>query len=411
MGYKEEPGPDRPSAGPEPKADFPQPLLVKLMSRTRPRKSETSRPNALERRLVERIRTSGPIPFERFMAAALYDPEHGYYTSGRNVWGREGDYLTAPAVDPALGQAIAGLACELDRALGGGPFDLVEPGCGDGRLAAVVASELRKRAPSLWQRTRFGLVEIGEAARERAVERLGEPPGRGRSAVGDLGELHAGDRPVRGLVYSNELLDALPVERVRLHDGTLERSRIGVHDGRLQERFGPPLPEALRSHLEAAGIELAEGQVAEICTHVGPWIGEVATLLDRGGLLTIDYGHETSTLYGPERLGGTLVTMREYRLGDDPLRDPGERDITAHVDFGLLQRTGTELGFEPAAPCSLRVFLIGMGAVRAGVGVRVGLRHLLVSEIGERHKALLQLRGLTADRIPFGRARLEQPPP
>lgn len=362
--------------------------------------------NALVATLRRRIAERGPISFAEFMRAALYDPQHGYYTSGRPVWGADGDYVTAPGVHSAYGAAVARLATEVDQALGEPPrFDLVEIGAGDGTLLRTALAELRATRPQLWRRTRAGMVERGTPSRTRAVHDL-TPPGAGLWDDDDL----AAAGPLRGLLFCNELLDAFAVERVRVCDGELEQSRIGVQDGRLVERFASPVDDAIVRHLEAVRVRLREGQVAEVCLEVGPWLQRVVTALEAGALLVVDYGHETATLYGPERDRGTLVSMHRYRLGDDPLEDPGRRDLTAHVDLGNLRRLGRDRGLVVQGPCSLRVFLLGMGAAERrpdDARERLGLRHLLVSEIGDRHQAMLLSRGLPG-RVPlFGRARLE----
>lgn len=343
------------------------------------------------------------------MEAALYDGEDGYYTAGRRIWGGDGDYLTAPGVHPALGYSVARLATEIDGALGRpDPFDLVEVGCGDGRLAAAALSTLRETASDLWSRLRVTLVDRGADARRRAAARVPTPPG-GLDLRAEPDPAAGG---LRGMLYSNELLDAFPVERVRRRSGRLEQSWILARDGVLGEVFRDPPEPAVLEHLDRHGIVLREGQLAEVCLRVRPWFENVDRLLGAGGLLTIDYGHETATLYGPARPSGTLVTMRRFELGDDPLERPGERDLTAHVDFGALRRIGADRGFRAQGPCSLRVFLIGMGAAglaAAGEAERLALRHLLVSEVGEQHKVLLQLKNLDPAAVPFGRERLRDP--
>lgn len=379
-----------------------------------PRNSGTSSTNALAAELGDRIRAAGPMTFAEFMRAALYHPIHGYYTCGRPVWGEDADYVTAPQVHPAYGGAVARLAAEVDEVLGKPErFDLVELGGGEGRLLQTALEALRPRYPDLWERTRAGLVEPGAPTRARARRRL-PAPGLGLWDAGGLGRVEQGDgRALRGLVVCNELLDAFPVERIRRRDGRLEQAWVDVVAGELVERFRAPASDAVRHHLEDSAIILEEGQVAEVCLEVGPWLDRVAAVLAAGALLVIDYGHETATLYGPERRRGTLVTMHRFQLGDDPLADPGRRDLTAHVDLGSLRRLAHARGLSVEGPCSLRVFLLGMGAAEeapGGTRERLALRHLLVSEIGDAHKAMLLSRGLPPGRPVFGRRRLESRP-
>jgi SAM-dependent MidA family methyltransferase len=167
------------------------------------------------------------------------------------------------------------------------------------------------------------------------------------------------------------------------------------------------------------GVRLEDGQVAEICLEVERWVDAIGQRLDAGNVLTIDYGHETRSLYDGSRRDGTLVCQREYRVHDDPFARIGEQDITAHVDFGNLRRCGRAHGWIDGELCSLRVFLVGFGALETvssyegdeGATRRhLALRHLFVSEIADTHRVLLQSRGERARRVQFGRARLEPSP-
>ncbi|MFQ5344075.1 MAG: SAM-dependent methyltransferase, partial [Anaerolineae bacterium] len=152
------------------------------------------------------------------------------------------------------------------------------------------------------------------------------------------------------------------------------------------------------------------GQVAEICLQAEGWLGAATRDLAAGGLLAIDYGHSTEALYGPERARGTLIAQQRFQLFDDVLAHPGDRDLTAHVDFGNLERLGAREGLRWGGRCSLRVFLIGMGAVASNSGSvqsRLALRHLLVSEIGDAHSVAWLHKGIAG--LPFGRDRLRTP--
>jgi hypothetical protein len=134
-------------------------------------------------------------------------------------------------------------------------------------------------------------------------------------------------------------------------------------------------------------------------------------LLRAGGVLVVDYGHSTPTLYGASRMFGTLVAQQRFELFDDVLTHPGDRDLTAHVDFGNMQRVGERLTMRWAGRCSLRVFLIGMGATGGQeaepLAARMALRHLLVSEIADAHSVAFLCKDLTGAAPVFGRARLD----
>ena len=364
------------------------------------------RSRALIHHFSECIATAGPMPFASFMADALYHPEYGYYTSVPGPWTARPDFLTAPQTGPALADAMAKLTEAVDGALGQpATFDLVELGSGDGLLLMSTLAGLRRQYPTVWPRVRAWSVERGASGRSHQQEAYGSGPGAPR-VVSCLDEVSDG---LVGLVYSNELVDAFPVHRVMIRDGVLLEGYVDVVKGRLVERFLAPSTARLLEHLRHNGVRLREGQIAELCLEVEPWGAQVSTRLDKGGWLTIDYGHETATLYNESRPNGTLVCQHRFALHDDPLARPGSDDITAQVDFGNLRRVAHAHGFDGGDICSLRVFLIGLctGAEQSlGDLTWMALRHLLVSEIGEAHRTMWLTRGIPATAVPFGRARL-----
>ncbi len=341
------------------------------------------------------------------MEAALYEPGLGYYRNDVLPWGGDGDYITAPQVHPALGVSIARMAVELDGSLGRpDPFVAVEIGSGNGALAAAFLDAVRRSAPNLWRRLRFVSVERGPAA--RAAQTWPATPGAGVEVVESLEELP--DR-FEGLVYGNELLDAFPVERVRGVDASFEQLFVDCRDGRLREIGLQPAATELRRYLERNQIELGAGQVADICLGIEPWIDALSARLSAGGVLMVDYGHDTPALFGPSRQHGTLVAQQRFVLSDEILERPGDQDLTAHVDWGNLRRLGIEREFMWAGECSLGVFLIGMGATEQlpgqEVAARMALRHLLVSEIAEAHRVVFLHRDIPGQAPVFGRSRLE----
>ena len=374
-------------------------------------------PTELARALAREIGERGPITFHEFMERALYEPGKGYYSRARTAWDGDADFVTAPQVDPALGRAIARLAVECDAALGEqAPFDVVDCGGGDGVLLADLCDELERAAPELYQRLAVRSVEQGRAARERQRQRLAHHGDR-VAWLASIDELATAS--VRGLVLSNELLDAFPVHRVRQRGDRLREIHVDVdRAGELTERELAPSTDALADYLASNDIALADGQPAEICLAVEPWLATVSAALEAGYLLTVDYGAETGSLYDPARGSGTLACQYRYQLNGEPLMRVGEQDISAHVDFGNYRRCAARVGLEPVGDASLAVFLVGFGATdelaasaaagRAGpqqVREALGLRHLLFTEIGSAHRALLARKGATP--LPFGLDRLD----
>jgi len=347
--------------------------------------------------------------FRDFMERALYEPGMGYYARSHTPWSEAADFVTAPQVDASFGAAVARLARECDAALG-----VLEFGGGDGSLMADICEALARDAGALYERLRIYCIERGAAARAQQRERLA---GHGARVtwIDSIDEAGAGG--LQGLVLSNELLDAFPVHRVVWRADGLREMFVDVESDALVEREHDPSTPALRDYLDSGGIELEEGQIAEICLAVGPWVEGVARCLDRGFVLTVDYGSETEALYGSGRLGGALVCQHRYQLNANPYQRVGEQDITAHVDLGNLRRCGETRGLDPVGTTSLAVFLLGFGAAdglgatgeadesgAAALRRRLGLRHLLFTEIGDAHRVFLQTKGVPP--IPFGVDRL-----
>jgi SAM-dependent MidA family methyltransferase len=179
----------------------------------------------------------------------------------------------------------------------------------------------------------------------------------------------ADDGPVDAVV-ANEYLDALPVHRLVVVDGTIRESWVTWADGRFAWADGELSAPTLAQPLLAAGVALRDGQVLEVRPAVATWLAEVARVLGHGLVVVIDYGHETDELYGVRRMAGTLVTYRGHEVGDDPFVAVGHQDITAHVDLGELRRSAHANGLVPALDTRLGQWLaeLGLGELLSDLG-------------------------------------------
>jgi SAM-dependent MidA family methyltransferase len=164
-----------------------------------------------------------------------------------------------------------------------------------------------------------------------------------------------------GCVYSNEFVDALPVHRVVARATGLRELFVAVRKGALVMEEGEPSTSALVEYLARYGVPLRNGQQAEINLAALGWIEQVAAKLERGFLLTIDYGYLAPELYSPARLGGTLLAYRAHRASEDVLVCPGAQDLTAHVNFSALIEHGREVGLLPLGFTSQAKFLLALG--------------------------------------------------
>lgn len=304
----------------------------------------------------------GRVTFAEFMGWALTHPRHGYYTAGART-GRAGDFITNAQV-PLFGEALAEILVDMWDALGSARWTLIELGAGDGVLAERVLTALDRRGRA--RRVTTHLVEASPAARAAARRRLSRFGGvHLHAALADL-EHTAG---VEGCVYSNEFFDALPFHRLRGAAGGPEELFVTEGNGGLLETPGPLSDPALAALLSSAGISLEEGQETEVCPLVDAVQEELARVLARGFVLTVDYGGAAAEVHHPTRARGTRRTFSHHRVGDDPFRDVGEKDITAHVDFTRLARAGEERGFRTVFYGDQGSFLLAgaEGTLRAAI--------------------------------------------
>jgi len=318
-------------------------------------------PPPLTDRLAARIQASGPLDFESFMAAALYDPEGGYYQRGRLE--QLADFRTAPEVHPAFGQLLARQVAEMLRRLpASGPQRIVELGPGSGALAAALLPALATEPACESVAWEYHLVEVSPRLREVQRRRLADLP-EALTARVRWSEPHllTAD-PADGVVLANEFFDALPVRRARVVAGTLREIRVGwEREAGFFEEDEQRAPAELAAYLERYGAPLAEGQTAEISIATLRWVDRVAALLRHGYVIVVDYGHPAERLYAVARAHGTLLAYHEHRAGGDPLSRIGEQDLTAHVNFTALARRAAEAGFEPAPLRTQTQFLLGLG--------------------------------------------------
>ena len=302
-------------------------------------------PTPAERAIRRRIARHGPITFAEFMAAALYAPG-GYYT--RTTAGV--DYYTSPQVHPAFGALLAvqlfHLWALLERPR---PCNVVEFGAGDGRLCRDILTAARYLPDGFGDAINYTVVD------QRAAPGWEQSMPNASRVVADALSPDSDNAAVPApahCVLSNELLDALPVHRVRKEGGRLRELYVGLgpdvadgYEGALVEVSGEPSTPALQRRLCDVGVTLSDGQTAEICLLLDAWAEATAARLESGFALTIDYGRTASDLYDPaQRPHGTLVTYRAHRQTDTPLQDVGRQDITAQVDFTSVQGAGQRAG-------------------------------------------------------------------
>jgi SAM-dependent MidA family methyltransferase len=363
-----------------------------------------------------------------FMDLALYDPEFGYYARAAQRSGRAGDFFTSVDVGGVFGELLEVQLAEMFALLKSANlgsefrFDLVEAGAGNGRLSADILRSASRRDPAFFESTQLHLVEASAKARARHREALGEVAGRLASSTSSL------PASFQGVLLANELLDAFPVHQVVMcADGLREvyvtsDSHAGS-GGQLVLVEGPPSTPRLEEYLVRLGVALEPGWRVEINLNALEWIRDAANRLIRGFIIVIDYGHGASELYSQSHSAGTLTAIAKHQMAGPELPgrprwllDPGERDITAHVDFTSVQRTAEEAGLTTLAFLDQAYFLLGIlgsqdshsspGARGAAVAnlenLKTGLALktlILPGGLGSTHKVLILGKGVGAPSL------------
>lgn len=350
----------------------------------------------LERTIRERIAREGPITFEAFMDMALYHPGLGYYASPRSEIGRAGDFYTSPHLHPAFGAMLGRQAEEMWRLMGRpADFKVVEAGGGRGWLARDMLDYLR--GGEFFEALSYCLVEPSPHMARRQGELLSDYEGKVRWARA-LGEMS----PFRGCLLSNELVDALPVHIVEMTGDGLREVLVTLKEGGFGEVLGHPTDEGIVRYVEEFSLDLPVGYRTEINLALRGWLREAASALAEGFVVTVDYGYPAWEYYSPERSRGTLLCYRGHETNEEPLRDAGGQDITAHVNFTAMRKWGEELGLRPVGFARQGVFLVSLGIDEyiAGLGPEdfqfevARIKGLIMpGTMGESHKVLVQYKG------------------
>jgi SAM-dependent MidA family methyltransferase len=358
------------------------------------------------------IRERGPLTVAAFMDLALYDPELGYYARAAQRSGRAGDFFTSVDVGEVFGELLEAQIAEMAEILAGGlqpghDFDLVEAGAGNGRLSADILRAAHRDHPDLYDRTRLHLVERSGAARAAQSAALDEAADR-------LSSSSSVELPVsfEGVLLANELLDALPVHQVVMREEGLREVYVDRRggtprgDGGLVTREGAPSTPELAEYLARLHVSLETGWRAEINLHASAWVADAARRLRRGFLILIDYGHEARELYSVAHAGGTLTSFaRHVAAAAGPsavcppwLLQPGEQDITAHVDFTTVRAAAEAEGLVTLGFLDQTYFLMGlhgMGSLFESLKKRLALKTLLMpGGLGSTMKVLILGKGV-----------------
>ncbi len=372
-----------------------------------------SRGEALKKLILSEIREGGPIPFSRFMECCLYHPDYGYYRSAKMRIGKKGDFYTSPCVHPIFGALVAKQLYQMAELLGGRTFDVIEQGAGRGFLCEDILRWAKRKFPAFYDHLRYYLIETSPSLISEQRERLAEYEKEERVFWIEPEKFEAGKCRIQGCFLSNELIDAFPVHQIVFSSGELKEIYVTEDQGKLKEEQGDLSDSRIASYFETMNIVLREGQRAEVNLKALDWMEEVALCLEKGFVLTIDYGYSAEELYSPFRKEGTLLCYAHHQTSDNPYERLGEQDMTSHVNFTSLIRRGEELGVRLTGWVPQYRFLLALGLVQEleslekqlpdieALQLRLSIKHLIEPEIGmgEVFKVLIQHKGLVEPEL------------
>lgn len=343
----------------------------------------------------------GAVAFWKFMELALYAPGLGYYSAGAQKLGRDGDFVTAPELGPLFAQCVAQATAPVLAEVGDAAM-FVELGGGSGRFVVDALTQLDALGvlPA-----RYAILEPSADLRDRQ-----------RALVGAQLPAHLQDRvawldgppqaPWAGVLFANEVIDALPTSRFAIGQGEVFEEHVGLDAQGGFVRIDRPadalLTAAVRHVERQLDAPFADGYRSEVLPQLPYWIQAVVGGLTRGAMLFSDYGHPRREYYQPQRRDGTLRAFHRHRVGNDVFALPGLKDLTASVDFTALAEAGTGAGFELAGYSHQAGFLIGNGlaahvagheALARDEAARYGLRQqakqlTLPDGMGERFQVM-----------------------
>lgn len=350
--------------------------------------------SALRKFLAHRIAKSpkARITFAEYMDTALYHPEYGYYSSNAVKIGfKGGDFFTSVNLGADFGDLLAEQFWQMWEILGKPtPFHLVEMGAGQGLLALSILKYIQVQYPQLFAALEYMIIEKSPGLQQEQQQRLQEFPVRWCTWE------EISPNSITGCFFSNELIDALPVHQFILEAGELQEIYVTMQgdNDELTEVAAEPSTPQLAEYFDLVGINLApddysDGYRSEINLAALDWLSIVADRLQRGYVITIDYGYPASRYYHPRRSQGTLQCYYQHRHHDNPYVNIGQQDITAHVDFTALEKWGDRCGLEKLGFTQQALFLMALG-----LGNRIAslsYQQIPISELLHRRQALHQL--------------------
>lgn len=334
------------------------------------------------------------------MEMALYYPGLGYYTSSTDKIGKHGDYYTSPYFTSVFGNVIAKQLEEMWFLTGRKDFTIVEYGAGMGSLCVDILEQL-KHNKEFFKKLKYCIIERSETMRQEEKKIIGHYGMNDKIVWYDsIEEIPS----FTGCVLANEVLDNFSVHKVIMKQNELKEIFVDYNNGFIEVL--KPAQDDLKGYFIALGIELPNDFSAEVNLEAIEWLKKISSSLEKGFVLTIDYGYPSSELYQSYHRLGTIVCYNKHTVNDLPYSNIGQQDITAHVNFSALKFWGAKHGLNNCGFTNQSQFLLGLGLTEHlrkleeheknsfEVRKKLVLLHTLLMSMGKKFKVLIQQKGL-----------------
>jgi SAM-dependent MidA family methyltransferase len=356
--------------------------------------------------IQDKITTDGPLSFHDFMEMALYYPGLGYYTSEPDKIGKQGDYYTIPYFTGLYGKLVAKQLEEMWLLSDKNEFTIVEYGAGLGSLCCDILEQLKKN-PAFYKKLKYCIIEKSKPMRQKELKALHD------SHI-SFEKVYWYDAieempPFTGCILANEVVDNFAVHKVVMREEGLMEVFVDYNDGFIE--ILEPAGENLINYFEQLRVELPVGFCTEINLEALDWIKGISVSLQKGFVLTMDYGFPSSELYQSNRQLGTIVCYNKHTVNDLPYNNIGQQDITAHVNFSALELWGRKNGLINCGFTNQSQFLLSLGLTEQlrkieeaeknnyKVKEKLLFLHTLLMSMGKKIKVLIQQKGLNCPAL------------
>ena len=350
--------------------------------------------------IKNKIQKEGPISFHDFMEMSLYHPSLGYYTSSTDKIGESGDYYTSPYLSNIYGSVLARQLEEMWQLTGKKDFTVVEYGAGPGFLCVDILKQLSNH-PRFYKKLTYYIIEKSEAMRDKEKSLLyASGIDKNICWCNSLNEMPF----FTGCVIANEVLDNFSVHKVIMKENELMEVFVNYDNGFTE--ILRPADDALKNYFKHLNVKLADGFCAEVNLQAIDWLKEISRFLQKGFVLTIDYGFPSAELYQSTRRLGTIACYHKHSVNDLPFTNIGQQDITAHVNFSALSVWGKQNGLMNCGFTNQSQFLLGLGLAEHlrkiedpgetnhAAKEKLSVIHNLLISMGKKIKVLIQQKGL-----------------